>query len=524
MLRRPVDLTLSVPLSTPPQLTHTTFPPLFPDFEMLGSGRTKRDIQYLCRIIPYQLDNEVGEVMMDVILGHSTPNTHVDLFLHDWDTMHHGLPVHQRWARRDSSQLPTTSLVGPAAVVDVSDIGAEDSGDIDLDIFKERARHVEQGDILIIRTDQSRRFHPYSWPELMREGVITKDLPQITEAVAEWLIKEKQISVCITDMVVDDRGGWQRLNWRVEQLFYRAGVVQIDDAVNLHNLTEQRCYISSGIVYKIQGTENSPARVVALTGSTELAEATCVDLFCPVRLPETPPSPPYRKIHPQELKADLMKKCWIKGILHTMHMKQYGLGEDMLAWLQFNHYSNHIGTHMKFPLMGESGQLLPEAVRCDSLSIPSEKLIGRAVVVDTPVGCRQDVDVKDLEQGLRADKTEIRPQDIVIVRTGFADDFYHRPDFLTLTPGFSRKAVNWLLDKGIKILVTDAASIEAEAHKGHTFGAGHMECFGKGVPVVLCTGNLWMLRKPTSFVFCSPAPIAGLNAAPVRVMAVEEYR
>jgi len=523
MLRRPVDLTLPVPVSTPPQLTHTTFPPLFPDFEMVGPERSKRELQNLCRVIPYHLDNEVGEVLMDVILGHSTPNTHLDLFLHDWDTIYQDIPVHQRWARRDSSQLPTTSLVGPAAVVDLSDVGSKDCDDIDLDIFKHRAGHVQPGDIVLVRTDQTRRFHPHKWIELQRQGVITKDLPHITEAVADWLIQEKRIVAFISDMVATDNGGWQRLDWKVEQRFYRAGVVMVDDAVNLHRLEAPRIYVNLGVAYKIQGTENSPARVVALTGGSELEGSKCIDLFCPVKLPEQVPTAPFRKVQPKELKGDLMKKCWIKGVLHTMHMKQYGYGEDKLAWLQFNLYCNHIGTHMKFPLLGERGGLMPEAVRCDSVSIPTERLVGRAVVIDAPVGCRQDVEVKDIERSLRAREPEIRPGDIAVVRTGFADDFYPRADFLSLTPGFSLKAVRWLLDKGIKILITDAASIEAQAWKGHTFGAGHLECFGKGVPVVLSAGNLWMLRKPTAFVFCSPAPIADLNAAPVRVIAVEEY-
>jgi len=521
MLRRPVDLTLTAYPSTPEALTHTTFPPMFPDFEIIGPERSKWVLQSICRADPYHLDAEGGEILMDLTIGHSSANTHVDLFLHDWTTLYEGIPRGQFWARRDSSQLPTTVMAGPGAVIDLSDLSEMGMPDIDLATFRARAQHIRPNDILIVRMDQTRRYPPARRIELVQQGVLEQNLPKVTAEVAEWLVREIKPPVYISDHTGGHRD-WVRLWWKVEQIFYRNGVIMIDDAIDLWRIPADRVFVNCGIVYKIQGTENSPARLTVAPEGKSLSDENIINLFAPLQPTEPVPRPPYHRIEPKDLKADLMKHCRIHGIHHNMNM--LGFGQDTIAWLQFNLFSNHLGTHMKFPLYDEKGQLMPETVRADALSIASSQLCGRAVLIDAPIGARQNVEVRDLEMGLKAAGMPLKAGAIAIVRTGYSDDFYPRMDYLRYSPGFSRAAIRWLVDKGIKMLVTDVPSIEEDAWEDRTFGENHMVFLSRGLPITLSAGNLWMLRKPDLFVACAPLPLEGLNTAPARVVAVEEYQ
>lgn len=521
MLRRPIDLTLTAYPSTPDSLTHTTFPPLFSDFEIIGAERSKWMLQSICRADPYHLDREDGEILMDLTIGHSSANTHVDLFLHDWSTLFEDIPRGQLWARRDSSQLPTTAMAGPAAVIDLSDLSEMGMPDIDLPKFRERAKHIRPNDILIVRMDQTRKYPPARRIELVQQGILENNLPKITTEVAEWLVREIKPPVYISDHTGGHRD-WVRLWWKVEQGFYRNGVIMIDDAIDLYRIPNERVFVNCGIVYKIQGTENSPARVSVMPDEDNLNSNNIVNLFAPLQPTAEIPRPPFQRVAPKELKADLMKRCRIHGVHHNMNM--LGFGEDTIAWLQFNLFSNHLGTHMKLPLYDEKGRILSDSIRADALNIASSKLCGPAVVIDAPVGACQNVEVHDLEAGLKSAGVAIPKNAIAIVRTGYSDDFYHRADYLNHSPGFSHQAIRWLLAKDIKMILTDVPSIEENAWEGRTFGENHMAFFNRGLTITLSAGNLWMLRKPDPFITCAPLPLEGLNAAPARVVAIEEYK
>lgn len=140
MLRRPVDLSLVTKPSAP---AHLYSPPAFSDQEPLGPERPRAQMQSMCRIEPYRL-GDTDDIMMDVTMGHSTPHTHAEVFLHSWYWFSN-LTDKQKGVIRDTSQVPASEIVGEGAVVDVSD--QEIGSLLDLKLFKERAKHVRPGDL-----------------------------------------------------------------------------------------------------------------------------------------------------------------------------------------------------------------------------------------------------------------------------------------------------------------------------------------------------------------------------------------
>jgi kynurenine formamidase len=182
-------------------------------------------------------------------------------------------------------------------------------------------------------------------------------------------------------------------------------------------------------------------------------------------------------------------------------------------------FNSHLGTHMRIPHeidhFGDGALLIKDAA-----CLSTEQLIGPACVIDlTQVGPRQRVTRRAVE----AAGADIRPGDIALLWTGYSDQYYTRPDFLALSPLFDIDALEWILDRGAKMIVSDTARLEPHPWDGFQPSAVDNLLRERQVPVVTCAANLWMLRQPRCFAICSPTPLDGLPTSPTRVVAVEQY-
>jgi len=175
--------------------------------------------------------------------------------------------------------------------------------------------------------------------------------------------------------------------------------------------------------------------------------------------------------------------------------------------------STHSGTHIEFPYHHvKDGQ--------DAATFPLENLVGPGVVVDVSGwGDGQEITLEDLK---RAAGGRIQPSDILYCYTG-CHRFY-RTENRHRRPWFSTEAIKWLIREAkIKILGVDASGIEPRSADGSPYPGqpNHEALLQAGVPLIEYMTNLEMLINKRFLTFVLPLKLAGAEAFPVRVIAME---
>jgi kynurenine formamidase len=202
-----------------------------------------------------------------------------------------------------------------------------------------------------------------------------------------------------------------------------------------------------------------------------------------------------------------------------------------LGWaVEFVHLTTHSGTHLDAPYhyhptmdRGERALTIDE--------IPLEWCHGDGVLLDfrhKPDGER--IRVADVENELGRIGYEIKPLDIVLVRTG-ADAAWGTPEYLVKGAGMDRKSTLFLTEKGVRVVGIDAWSWDRplpflarefqekgdpkviwEAHfAGIDIGYCHMEKLA----------NLGGIGRSHGFqVSCFPVKIKGASAGWCRPVAI----
>jgi kynurenine formamidase len=113
--------------------------------------------------------------------------------------------------------------------------------------------------------------------------------------------------------------------------------------------------------------------------------------------------------------------------------------------------------------------------------------------------------------------------DAVIVDSGWGSR-WNRPGYVRQCPTFSRKAVEWLLARGIAILGTDVPCIEsswsedAVGEKGGLLGM----MFRKDVLLAAPLVNLDEVKGQSGMLYCLPMRVKGTSGAPARIVFEED--
>ena len=134
------------------------------------------------------------------------------------------------------------------------------------------------------------------------------------------------------------------------------------------------------------------------------------------------------------------------GVRFDVHVKP-GYWQSAQATL-----SCHTGCHVESGLHVLEGGEPIDAIELD-------RVIGSAVVLDlTPVPARTLLDVETLESAedsLNRAGESIRPGDIVLVYTGWAQRAIGTPRYFPDSPGLSEKAARWLVQRRPKCIGCD---------------------------------------------------------------------
>lgn len=167
---------------------------------------------------------------------------------------------------------------------------------------------------------------------------------------------------------------------------------------------------------------------------------------------------------------------------------------------------SHVGTHVEAPLhfITDGG---------DTASIPIEMLMGPAIVLDF-----RDKEVNEAITLAEIQVAgDIQIGDRVFTMTGRHTSY--RTPASHDRPFITEEAVRWLVeDRKINCLGTDSSGFEVRGVDHHP---NHRILMHAAVPILECMNNLVELRKQRFFLIALPWPVVGLDACPVRAIAIE---
>lgn len=161
---------------------------------------------------------------------------------------------------------------------------------------------------------------------------------------------------------------------------------------------------------------------------------------------------------------------------------------------------NHVGTHIESPF-----HCLKDGM--DLSEIPVEQLAGEAVILNlTDAEAEGGVTLEQV-QSAAASAGGIRSGDIVFGQMG-------------RTKYFSTAGLQWIVDQGIKLMGVDSGGVELMHDKTHA-NVNHLILFRANIPLIENLTNLAAISQPRVQVYALPVPVKGLDAFPLRVIAIE---
>ncbi len=178
---------------------------------------------------------------------------------------HLDAPIHFAEGRQTAEEVSLDRLIGPAAVVDVSEKVSADYQVSVEDLLAWEGRHgpLEDGTILLIRTGWGSR-----WPDAMAylgtdrkgpEAVPELHFPGIHPETARWLVQERKIAAIGIDTPSIDYG--QSATFETHQILYRQDVPGFENVANLEALPETGSFVVA-LPMKIAGGSGGPLRIV----------------------------------------------------------------------------------------------------------------------------------------------------------------------------------------------------------------------------------------------------------------------
>ena len=195
--------------------------------------------------------------------------------------------------------------------------------------------------------------------------------------------------------------------------------------------------------------------------------------------------------------------------------------------------TSHTGTHLDAPL-----HYGPLSAGCPARSVsdvPLEWCYGDGVRLDVRHrGDGEAITTGDVEEAFERLGHRLRPGEIVLLWTG-RDQLWGSAAYLTDYPGLSRDATAYLVERGARVIGTDAWGIDrpmatmiseykrtgdrSVLWPAHLYGREREYCQLEKL------ANLDRLPRGTGFIVaCFPAHLSGSGAAWTRVVAILEDR
>jgi kynurenine formamidase len=161
---------------------------------------------------------------------------------------------------------------------------------------------------------------------------------------------------------------------------------------------------------------------------------------------------------------------------------------------------NHVGTHIEAPF-----HCLKDGADLAALQI--DQLTGAAVILDLREAEAEGGVTLAQVQAAAEKAGGIQAGDIVFGQMG-------------KTRYFSTAGLQWLVDQGMKLMGVDSGGVELSHDTTHA-NVNHLVLFRAGIPLIENLAHLDQLSQPRVKVYALPVPVKGLDAFPLRVIAIE---
>ena len=179
---------------------------------------------------------------------------------------HLDAPIHFAEGARTNDQIPLSSLIGPAAVVDVTDRVHADYRVTTEDLERWEADHgrIPDGAILLLRTGWDTR-----WPDRAAylgtaatgpEAVPQLHFPGLDPAAARWLVREREIGAVGIDTPSLDHG--QSKDFGAHVALFTVNIPGFENLAGLERLPPTGAFVVA-LPMKIEGGSGGPLRIVA---------------------------------------------------------------------------------------------------------------------------------------------------------------------------------------------------------------------------------------------------------------------
>lgn len=182
---------------------------------------------------------------------------------------HLDAPIHFSEGRHTSEQIPIARLIGPAAVVDVSEAAAADPdyqvSVSDLEAWEAEHGRIPDGAILLLDTGWGDK-----WPDRERylgtsltgpDAVPELHFPGLHPEAAEWLVANRNIDALGLDTPSIDYG--QSTLFESHQVLYAENIPGFENVARLGRLPATGAYVIA-LPMKIAGGSGGPLRIVGV--------------------------------------------------------------------------------------------------------------------------------------------------------------------------------------------------------------------------------------------------------------------
>ena len=148
----------------------------------------------------------------------------------------------------------------------------------------------------------------------------------------------------------------------------------------------------------------------------------------------------------------------LKYALGARIVRKEDLPDEEFLSLEVVHSPVHVGTHLDYSF--HYGSQSENRASKTAEEIPLEYCFCDGVKLDlTHKKPAENINDADIEASLKKINYSLKANDIVLINTG-ADKFYGTPKYFSDYPGIDISALDYLLDRGIKIFGVDTMGID----------------------------------------------------------------